>query len=385
MRQYQTCAFALAAASVIATAGAVPANAIVYVSSVIAAGLDNPRGLAFGTDGALYIAEGGSFIPGGPSINGPEGPVVFGASGAITRLAGGVQTRLVTGLPSLAGANGTAAGPQDVAFYNGLGYVLIGFGGNPALRYTDLGADPAAANLASLYSFDSVGTLTKVADIGSYEQSVNPAADQIDSNPFHINAGPNGLLLTDAGGNALLNVTGAGAITAISTFPDVNGADAVPTGVAVGPDGAIYMGQLTGYPFVPGAADIFRIDPVTNDKTIFATGFTNITDIAWGQDGSLYVLQFSDAGILNGGPGSIQKVNSDGTHELIFGGLIAPTGLEIGSDGAFYVTNFSPVAGIGQVLRIAGVPEPASWAMMIAGFALIGGMMRKGRTSIAFA
>jgi len=385
MRQYQTCAFALAAASVIATAGAVPANAVVYVSSVVAAGLDNPRGLAFGTDGALYIAEGGSFIPGGPSINGPEGPVVFGASGAITRLAGGVQTRIATGLPSLANASGSAAGPQDIAFYNGLGYVLIGLGANPAVRGAELGADPAAANLASLYSFNSLGALTKVADIGTYEQTVNPAADQIDSNPFHLTAGPNGLLVTDAGGNSLLNITEAGAISALATFPDVNGADAVPTGISVGPDGAFYVGQLTGVPFDPGSANVFRIDPVTNDKTIFATGFTNITDIAWGQDGSLYVLQFSDAGILNGGPGSIQKINTDGTHELIFGGLIAPTGLEIGSDGAFYVTNFSPAAGIGQVLRIAGVPEPASWAMMIAGFALIGGMMRKRQMSIRFA
>lgn len=58
-------------------------------------------------------------------------------------------------------------------------------------------------------------------------------------------------------------------------------------------------------------------------------------------------------------------------------GLIAPTGLEIGKDGAFYVTNFGASAGNGQVLRIAAVPEPGTWAMMIAGFGLVGAAMRR--------
>lgn len=375
----------LVAAGAIGVGASAPAQAIVYVSSIVASGLDNPRGLAFGDDGALYIAEGGTFNPGGPVATTGEGPAFFGTSGAITRLWGGTQSRLVTGLPSLTTAAGSASGAQDVAFYNGLGYVVIGLGGNPAIRYTELGSAPAAANLASLYSFTATGTLSKVADIGSYEQSVNPTADQIDSNPFHLTAGPGGLLVTDAGGNSLLSITEAGAISAIDTFPDVDGADAVPTGISVGPDGAFYMGQLTGFPFVPGAADIFRIDPLTGDKTIYATGFTNITDIAWGKDGSLYVLQFADAGILNGGPGSIRKLNADGTSTLIYGGLTAPTGLEIGADGAFYVTNFSPVPGIGQVLRIAAVPEPATWALMIGGFAFTGAMMRRRRMAVRFA
>lgn len=57
--------------------------------------------------------------------------------------------------------------------------------------------------------------------------------------------------------------------------------------------------------------------------------------------------------------------------------VIAPTGLEIGKDGAFYVTNFGASAGNGQVLRIAAVPEPGTWAMMIAGFGLVGAAMRR--------
>ena len=75
---------------------------------VIASGLDNPRGLAFGPDGALYVAEAGR---GGTStlcdVGGNGQPRCYGPTGAITRITGiGVHDRIVTGLPSLAGANG---------------------------------------------------------------------------------------------------------------------------------------------------------------------------------------------------------------------------------------------------------------------------------------
>lgn len=371
--------------SAVSTTASMPAHAQTYVSTIIAAGLNNPRGLAFGTDGGLYIAEGGTFNPGGPVTMTAEGPAAYGETGSITRLLSGIQTRIITGLPSLTNiSSGAASGPADIAFYNGVGYFLTGLGANPAARYTDLGSIGSAANLASLFSF-SGSSVTKVADLGSYEQSVNPTGDQIDSNPFHLTAGPAGLLVTDAGANSLLNVTQTGAISAKAIFPQVSGTDAVPTGISVGPDGAFYVGQLTGFPFVPGAADIFRIDATTGAKTIFATGFTNITDIAWGADGRLYVLEFAENGILSGPPGALIRLNADGSQTKIFGGLIAPTGLTIGADGAFYVTNFSPAPGGGQVLRISAVAEPASWAMLIIGLGLAGSAMRRRMMSVQFA
>src|SRR6188472_983268 len=75
---------------------------------VVATGLDNPRGLAFGP-GGLYVAEAGR---GGsaPCQTGPEGDTMcFGTSGAVTRIGGrhGGKTRIVEGLPSLARTDGS--------------------------------------------------------------------------------------------------------------------------------------------------------------------------------------------------------------------------------------------------------------------------------------
>ena len=117
----------------------------------VATGLNNPRGLNFGPEGALYVAEAGSGGA-GPCENGPEGMRCHGTSGSITRLdlRRGAQERVITGLPSLAAPDGSfSIGVHDIAFLRrGDAHVTLGFGGNPANRQTAFGS--AGANLASI-------------------------------------------------------------------------------------------------------------------------------------------------------------------------------------------------------------------------------------------
>ena len=65
----------------------------------------------------------------------------------------------------------------------------------------------------------------------------------------------------------------------------------VPTSIAEGPDGSLYVGQLTGFPFPVGGARVYRVPAGGGTPTIVAEGFTNIIDIALGPDGAAYVLE----------------------------------------------------------------------------------------------
>lgn len=372
---------------------AAPASAAVFTSSVIATGLNNPRGLAFNSSGDLYIAEAGLPIAGGPSTVVRGVTFHYGETGSITRVSGGMQERIISGLPSFgAPATNEAVGAHDIAFgADGTGYVVFGLGANPGVRSTDLA--PNGVNLGRLYSFDASGLTGVVADIAAFEGANNPTGGIIDSNPFHLAVAPGGgLLVTDAGSNTLLNVGAGGVVSLLGAFPPRNmGApsppfppvsDTVPTGVAVGPDGAYYVAELTGFPFVQGAARIYRLGEIGGawNISVAYSGFTNLTDIEFGPDGTLYALELDSNGLATpGGSGRLLRVDPGGAHETLFTqGLVTPTGLTIGSDHAFYITNFSAgPGGRGEVLRIAAVPEPESWSLMIVGFGAIGYVLRR--------
>lgn len=355
--------FRLLCIALLAVITSIPTKAQTITS--IATGLDNPRGLAFGPEGALYVTEAGRGGT-GPCFTSRGVTYCVGTSGAITKIWKGSQERIVTGLPSYARvANGSeATGPQRISFHGrGNAYVTIGLGQNPAARTNGLLGE-IGPGFGQLVRFDASGALHPVADVSAYEAANNP--DGIippDSNPFGLLALAGGQLLTDAGGNDLLYVAD-GVISTVAVFPNrlfpspVNpnvlvSVQAVPTSVSIGPDGAIYVGQLTGAPFPVGGANVYRVVPGSS-PTVFASGFTNIVDIAWGPDGSLYVLEIAAHSLRAGDHvGALIRVSQDGlTKTTITENLFTPTALAIGSDGAFYVTTCGDCAGVGGVVKI---------------------------------
>jgi hypothetical protein len=373
-------AFVLALAAGPASAG--PPNVMI---DVVMSGLDNPRGLTFGKDGALYVAEAG---------RGGSGPCrvvrgqnqCYGPSGAVSRLHEEVQERIVTGLASYAPqpSGAGATGPHDVSLRGRRQlYVPIGLGG------------PDAVAIRAFFDHDfgwlirvdeDSGSWERVADVAGYEFAANPDGAALDSNPYGLLAKAGGRIVVDAGGNSLLRVSGTGNISTIAVFPSrAQGrvTDAVPTSLASGRDGAYYVGELTGAPFFAGIARVYRVIPGQAPQ-VFLDGFTAVIDLAFGCDRrTLYVLQHATGPGLSG-PGALIRVTPDGTRTTVASAeLSAPTSVAIscgedgdddhhrnadGNDGddddhddddddeeereVIYVSNRGTSAGIGEVLRI---------------------------------
>jgi hypothetical protein len=341
---------------------------------VIATGLDSPRHLAFGAFGDLFVAEAGRGGA-GPCFTGGEGPACMGASGAVTKIdRWGRQSRIAEGLASMANTpnNDNAIGPHGIAVL-GADTVLITNGGptepkdangQTILRETLAKQNPVADLFGRVLAIGNRGKFAKLADIWDFERDNNPDAalgnPAIDSNPVDVAIDGFKLVVADAGGNAVDVVKPFGRVSALSIFANLpasqGGAQAVPTSVVVGPDHQYYVSQLTGFPFTPGVANIYRVDPRMGAQTVFASGFTNLMDLAFGRDGTLYALEIDHDGLLAGGnEGAIFAIDRSGNkRQLVLppSTLPMPGGLTVGSDALYVSTNGGSPGG-GQVLRIS--------------------------------
>jgi hypothetical protein len=314
-------------------------------------GLNSPRGLALGPDGSLYVAEAGRGGAGPCLINSVNETRCFGMTGAISRLSRGVQTRLISNLPSHALPNGdSATGPNDVSFPGTAGmFVMVGLGFDPAVRPS---FGPGGLMFGKLLQILATGEIREAADVSAYEGEVNPARGPVDTNPYGLLVLPTMRLVADAGANALLSVVPSGLVNTVAVLPSRPGraTDSVPTSVVVGPDGAYYVGELSGVPFAAGAANVYRVMPGQTTR-VFRSGFTTVTDIDFGPDGSLYVLEHSTGPAFFGRPGDIVRVAPDGTRTVIVSNLNRPTSLLVDRDGSIYYTNMGITAGAGEVWK----------------------------------
>jgi hypothetical protein len=332
------------------TAGAAPPGATVVMS-----GLDNPRGLAVSGGGRgwkLYVAEAGEGGPGpcAPTADPARPLACYGPTGAITVLQHGQQRRIVTGMPSNTppGTRGDATGPHDISLRGGK-YVTIGMGAPPAARAA---FGPGGRDFAKVVRLQHDGW-RPVADLAAHEASHDPDNGGPYTNPYGILQTGSGRFLTDAGGNSLLRFSPSGSVSTVAVFPSrPHGrfTDSVPTSVIRGPDGHVYVGELSGAPFLTGTARIYRV--VDGTAQVWQEGFTTIIDLAFACDGTLYVLQHSSLGPFFAGPGDVVRVEPNGSRSTAFTGLQRPTSIVFGPDGQLYISNLGNQPDIGEVLRV---------------------------------
>jgi hypothetical protein len=355
-------AFSLAAP--IATASAAPVvirGAAAPTVSVYATGFNNPRGLKFGPDGMLYVAEGG---PGGSSSTAgqceqvvpPVGPYTGSTRGGrISRVDGnGVRTTLTDRFPSSTTSpnlGSLVSGVADIAFIGNTLYALTaGSGCSHGVRNSVNGVFRLSAN----------GNPVLVADLSAF-QKTHPAANveeddfEPDGTWYSMVAVGQSLYAVEPNHGEIDQIRTNGTISRVADISASQG-HIVPTAVAYH-GGAFYIGNLNTFPITPGSSKILLVSRNGAVSTV-KTGFTTVLGVAFDNLGRMYVLENTTvAGDPTPGTGDIVRV-AGSKREVIVSGLNLPGAMTFGPDGALYVSvwSFGPPPslpnGPGQVLRI---------------------------------
>jgi hypothetical protein len=326
--------------------------------SVYATGFNNPRGLKFGPDGILYVAEGGpggnnstigqcTQVPdAGPYTGSPTG-------GRISKVVDGTRITVTDQFPS------SQTSPDLGSLVSGV--ADVGFVGNTLYALTaGSGCSHGVPNTTNgIFRVGGDGSITLVADLSAFQKAhpvahPNPGDFEPDGTWYSMVAVRGAFYAVEPNHGELDRITTGGSINRVADISATQG-HIVPTAIA--DHGAFYIGNLNTFPIVPGSSKIIQVTPGGQVHTA-ATGFTTVLGVAFDNRGRMYVLEnTTTAGFPSPGEGDIVRV-SGGHRDVIVSGLNLPTAMTFGPDGALYVSvwGFGPPPslpnGPGMVLRI---------------------------------
>ena len=325
---------------------------------VFATGLNNPRGLKFGPDGNLYVAEGG--VGGTQSSTGcdqvipPIGPYTGSPTGGrISKINwNGERTTIVDNLPTSqtsAEGGGFISGVADVAFIGHNLYALLAGAG------CSHGVSSVPNGIVKIKGYND---WSMIADLSAWQQDhpvLHPEEDDFepDGTWYNMVYVDGKFYAVEPNHGELVKVNPGGKISRVIDISASEGHN-VPSALAFD-RGNFYVGNLNTFPIVDGSSNIYKITP-EGEISIAQPGFTTVLGIAFDEWHRMYVLENTTGNPFpTPGTGRVVRVNDSGSRDVIASGLNLPTGITFGPDGKLYVSNwgFGPQAiGGGQVLQI---------------------------------